>query len=243
MENQRHVRLSVVIPMYNESRICEETARLLDEYLSEQFPDGGYEVLFVNDGSKDDCGKKIAAIADGIRIRAEGYEVNRGKGGAVREGVLAAVGDFVIYTDCDLAYGLPMIGSMYREINEKSSDLVIGSRNLSADGYEGYTFLRKLMSKIYIRTIALLAGFHYSDSQCGFKCMKREAGQKIFREVVTTGFAFDLEVLILADKFGMKVTEYPVRVINHRESESKVHPVKDAIRMLSDVRKIKKIHN
>ena len=234
--------LSVVIPMYNESGICADTAAKLDEYLSSQFPEKNYEVIFVNDGSKDGCDKIIAGIADGDRIRLGGYPVNRGKGGAVKEGVLNAVGDYILYTDCDLAYGLPLIGDMYREITSEGSDLVIGSRNLKADGYEGYTALRKFMSKTYIKVISLIAGFHYTDSQCGFKCMKREAGQKIFNEVTTNGFAFDLEVLILADKFGMKVTEFPVRIINHRESESKVNPIKDTFRMLKDVRRMKKLH-
>ncbi|MCQ2426759.1 MAG: glycosyltransferase [Lachnospiraceae bacterium] len=234
--------LSVVIPMYNESGICADTAKQLDEYLASQFPDKNYEIVFVNDGSKDGCGDIIAKLADGVRIRAEGYPVNRGKGGAVKEGVLKAEGDYILYTDCDLAYGLPLIGDMYREITSEGSDLVIGSRNLRADGYEGYTALRKFMSKTYIKVISLVAGFRYTDSQCGFKCMKREAGQKIFNEVTTNGFAFDLEVLILADKFGMKVTEFPVRIINHRESESKVNPVRDTVRMLKDVRRMKKIH-
>ena len=237
-----NIVLSVIIPMYNEAGICADTAAQLDGYLAGLLPEKNYEIVFVNDGSGDGCDKIISSVADGERIRLAGYPVNRGKGGAVKEGVLNAKGDYILYTDCDLAYGLPLIGDMFREISEKGSDLVIGSRNLKADGYEGYTPLRKFMSKTYIKVISILAGFHYTDSQCGFKCMKREAGQKIFREVTTNGFAFDLEVLILADKFGMKVTEFPVRVINHRESESKVNPIKDTFRMLKDVRRMKKIH-
>jgi dolichyl-phosphate beta-glucosyltransferase len=98
------------------------------------------------------------------------------------------------------------------------------------------------MSRTYIRVISLLTGFHHSDSQCGFKCMKREAGHAIFSRCAIDGFAFDLEVLLLAEKAGFTVSELPVRIINHRQSESKVSPIKDTLRMLRDVRRMKKLH-
>ena len=98
------------------------------------------------------------------------------------------------------------------------------------------------MSRTYIRVISLLTGFHHSDSQCGFKCMKREVGHAIFSRCAIDGFAFDLEVLLLAEKAGFTVSELPVRIINHRQSESKVSPIKDTLRMLRDVRRMKKLH-
>ncbi len=124
----------------------------------------------------------------------------------------------------------------------RGSDLVIGSRNLSADGYEGYTALRKLMSKTYIKLISIIAGFKYSDSQCGIKALKNPAAKDIFGRCQVNGFAFDLEVLILAGKLKKTVTEFPVRVINHNEAESKVNPIKDTFKMIRDVMRIKKIH-
>lgn len=234
-------QLSVIIPMYNEAKIAADTVRTLDSYLASQFPARDYEIVFVNDGSRDNTADVVRPlISDTVRLA--GYPDNRGKGCAVRTGVLAAQGDYVLYTDCDLAYGTEIIKTMFDTISARGSDLVIGSRNISADGYEGYTPLRKLMSRTYIRIISLLTGFRHSDSQCGFKCMKREAGHAIFSRCAINGFAFDLEVLLLAEKAGFTVTELPVRIINHRESESKVNPIKDTFRMLRDVRRMKKLH-
>jgi len=234
-------QLSLVIPMYNEEKIAADTVKTLDGYLASQFPDRDYEIIFVNDGSRDGTdGAVRPLISDTVRL--VGYADNRGKGCAVRTGVLAACGDYVLYTDCDLAYGTEILTAMHRTIVERGDDLLIGSRNLSADGYEGYTPLRKLMSRTYIKILSLFTGFRHSDSQCGIKCMKRTAGQEIFRRCAINGFAFDLEVLLLAEKAGYTVSEYPARIINHRESESKVNPVKDTLRMLRDVRRMKKLH-
>ncbi len=234
-------RLSVLIPMYNEERIAADTAKTLSAYLDNAFPEGDYEIVFSNDGSRDNCAQVVRDL-NLPHVRVEGYPDNRGKGSAVREGILVCKGDAIVYTDCDLAYGCDAILNIWKKREETGSDLVIGSRNISADGYEGYTFLRKLMSKTYIKIISLFAGFHYTDSQCGIKCLKREAAHDIFSRCTVNGFAFDLEVLILADKLKKTVSEMAVKIINHNEAESKVNPVKDALRMIRDVRRIKKTH-
>ena len=228
--------------MYNEEKICAETAKTLDSYLRTFFGSEEYEIIFVNDGCRDRSAEIISSL--GMRqIRLTGYPDNRGKGSAVREGILAAQGAYILYTDCDLAYGTEVIGKMYREAVRCGCDILIGSRNISRDGYDGYTPLRKLMSKIYIKVISLFAGFHYTDSQCGIKCLRKEIAQKIFSECTTNGFAFDLEMLILADIYAARVSEFPVKIINHRQSESKVSPVRDAIKMIRDVRRMKKQHS
>ena len=235
------LKLSVIIPMYNEEKHAADTAKTLSAFLDEKFPDGDYEIIFSNDGSRDKCAEKVSEL-NLPHVRVIGYPDNRGKGSAVREGVMNSLGDAVVYTDCDLAYGCDAIYGIYSELVKTGSDLVIGSRNLRADGYEGYTALRKLMSKTYIKLISLVAGFKYSDSQCGLKCLRRNDAKDIFGRCTVNGFAFDLEVLILAGKLGKTVSEFPVRVINHHESESKVNPVKDTLKMIRDVSRIKKTH-
>ncbi len=227
--------------MYNEERIAADTANTLASYFDKVFPDGAYEIVFANDGSRDhsaDCIRNLKLP----HVRVVGYPDNRGKGSAIREGILACEGDAIVYTDCDLAYGCDAIRAIWKKQQETDSDLVIGSRNLRSDGYEGYTFLRKFMSKTYIKVISFLAGFPYTDSQCGIKCLTREAARDIFSRCTVNGFAFDLEVLILADKLQKKVTEQPVKIINHNETQSKVNPIKDTLRMIRDVQRIKKIH-
>ena len=123
-------------------------------------------------------------------------------------------------------------------MNSENADVVIGSRNIDNEGYSEYTFIRKIMSKTYIKIICIFGGFKLSDSQCGCKGFTKDAAKKIFSNCEIDGFAFDLEALLLATKMKMKIAEVPVKIINHRES--KINIVKDTFKMLSDLRKIKK---
>ncbi len=231
------MKLTIVIPMYNEEKIVADTARQTEAFLSENFPDS--EAVFVNDGSTDGTAAAFEAVLhDCPHLRLAGYEKNRGKGCAVRTGMLEGRGDIIAFTDCDLAYGLDVI----KEFAERnaSCDVCIGSRALHPGGYEGYSPLRKLMSKVYLLVIRLAAGFPWSDSQSGIKSFTNAAAKKIFGDArcVTDGFAFDLEALMLARSFGMSVTEIPVKIINHRASH--INPVRDTLRMLRQLRSIKK---
>ncbi len=230
------MKISLCIPMYNESSIIEDTLKTVSDYMEEHFED--YEVLFSDDGSTDNCRACVESFPN-ERIRAVGYENNMGKGAAIRHGVMNATGDIIIFTDCDLAYGLDVVKDAVNifEANE-DADIIIGSRNLMVDGYEGYTFIRKLASKIYVKCLALAVGFNLSDSQCGFKCFRGDKAHKIFADCQVDGFAFDFEVLIKANKIGAKILEIPVKIINHRES--KVNVLRDSVRMIRDVRIIKK---
>ena len=228
--------ISLIIPMYNESSIIKDTANTLHEYMSKNFE--SYEILFSDDGSKDGCGDMVRAMElPGVRV--VGYEQNQGKGCAVRTAILEAKGEIVMFTDADLAYGTDVIKKAYDElISKPEASMLIGSRNLSKDGYEGYTALRKLMSKVYIRILGLIGGFKLSDSQCGCKAFRGDAAKAIFSRCKVNGFAFDFESIMWAQKHEYKIVEMPVKIINHRES--KVNVFRDAFRMLSDVRKMKK---
>ncbi|MBE6632221.1 MAG: glycosyltransferase [Ruminococcaceae bacterium] len=228
--------ISVVIPAYNEEKIIAQTAKTLEDTLRRDFGED-FELILVSDGSTDRTAEIIESLVSD-RIRSCGYEKNRGKGGAVKEGILNSLGDIVLYTDCDLAYGADIIKTFAESFTDPSVDASIGSRRLDPEGYKEYTFLRKLMSGTYLMILKLFAGFSYSDSQCGIKAFRGEYARKIFTTLETPGFAFDLEALLLADKMKLKIKEIPVKIINHRES--KVSPVRDTLRMLRDLRKIKK---
>ena len=231
--------VSVVIPMYNEESIAQESMRELCSYMASNFED--WEVVVSNDGSRDRTKEIMTALSQEINgLRFVSYDDNRGKGSAIREGILATKGDTVIYTDCDLAYGTDIIKTIAKKLEADRSDIVIGSRNISDDGYAGYTFLRKLASKTYIKVICLAAGFSHSDSQCGIKCFKGDVARRIFATCQINSFAFDLEALMTAEAMGYRVTDQAVSIINHRESTSKVHLVKDTMKMLRDIRQIKK---
>jgi dolichyl-phosphate beta-glucosyltransferase len=238
VEEENNMRISVCIPMYNENAVIANTAQTLFEYMSATFGSGNFEIIFSDDGSLDGCGDTVRALdLEGVRV--VGYKKNRGKGCAVRTAVLEAKGDVVMFTDADLAYGTEVIGRAVEALeNTPDADLLIGSRNLSGDGYEGYTLLRKIMSKTYIKMLSLVGGFKLSDSQCGCKAFRREAAKNIFPRCEVDGFAFDFEAILWANKFDMKIIEMPVKVINM--GESKVNIVRDTIKMLSDLGKMKK---
>ena len=227
--------ITLIIPMYNESSIIAESAKTISEYMKNTFE--RYEVIFSDDGSKDDSAKIVREL-DLPNVRVVGYEQNHGKGCAIRTGMLAANGDIVMFTDADLAYGTDVIKRAYDLLKDADANMLIGSRNLSKDGYEGYTAMRKLMSKIYIKVLCVAGGFKLSDSQCGCKAYKGEAVKKIFERCKVDGFAFDFESILWAQKFGYKIVEMPVKIVNHRES--KVNAIRDTFRMLGDLRKMKK---
>lgn len=238
------MRVTVCIPMYNEASIAAQCARTLYSACADFAAASGdsYEIIFCDDGSSDNCAdivrREAAALGDAADIRVVGYEVNRGKGSAVRTAFAASAGDVVLYTDCDLAYGTDVIGEAVEKMKTIPADVLIGSRNVDESGYEGYTLLRKLASKTYILVLNLFAGFKLSDSQCGFKVFRGDAGRKIFRNCETDGFAFDIEALMIAGRLGFRIEEMGVKVINHRAS--KVHVLRDTFKMLSDLRRIKK---
>jgi dolichyl-phosphate beta-glucosyltransferase len=222
--------------MYNEASIICDTARTLSDYMAANFDD--YEIIFSNDGSKDGCGRMVEEL--GLpNVRVVGYEQNMGKGYAVRVAMLAAEGDYIMFTDADLAYGTDVIREVYETFKKNpDADMVIGSRNLSKDGYEGYTAIRKLASKVYIKVLSVIGGFKLSDSQCGCKAFTGKAAKKIFSLCEVNRFAFDFECILWAVKFGMKIVEMPVKIINHRES--KVNVLKDSFKMVRDILKMKK---
>ena len=227
--------ITLIIPMYNESRIIVDTAKTVSEYMRDNFE--SYEIIFCDDGSNDESARIVRELELPC-VRVVGYEQNHGKGCAVRKGMLEAKGEIVMFTDADLAYGTDVIKRAYDSLSNAEANMLIGSRNLSKDGYEGYTALRKLMSKVYIKVLCAVGGFKLSDSQCGCKAYKGEAVKKIFERCKVDGFAFDFESILWAQAFGYKIIEMPVKIVNHREST--VNVFKDTFKMLGDLRKMKK---
>lgn len=225
--------------MYNEAELVVDCAKRLTAALSARFDDGEWEIVFVDDGSTDGC-RDILAAENMPGVRAEGYEKNKGKGGAIRYGIPLCRGERIVYTDCDLAYGTDAVVGIYDAAGD--NDIEIGSRAIAEDGYAGYTKLRKLMSRVFVKIICLFAGFRYTDSQCGLKCLGNAAANDVFSRCTVDGFAFDLEMLIVADKLGYRVGEYPAKIIHNRERGSKVNPVRDTFRVLRDVVRIRKAH-
>ena len=228
--------MTVIIPMYNENGIIRETANTLSNYMEQNFEE--YEIIFFDDGSKDGCAETVKNM-ELKNVRVLGYGQNQGKGCAIRHAMLEAKGDVVMFTDADLAYGTDVIKRAYEFMCEHNdTNVLLGSRNISKDGYDGYTWVRKVMSKVYIKILGFVGGFKLSDSQCGCKTFRGQSAKDIFKRCEINGFSFDFEAILWAQMLGMKINEMPVKIINHRES--KINIVKDSLKMMKDVRNIRK---
>ncbi|MCL2096108.1 MAG: glycosyltransferase [Oscillospiraceae bacterium] len=240
--------LSLVIPVYNEENIIENTIISVVEFMNHNFGEN-CEAIFVNDGSRDNSvqiAEKIIKLNDiKNNIKIISYEKNRGKGYAVRTGIKSASGDIIFFTDCDLAYGLEIIREGYEIFNReenRQAGILIGSRRKHKEGYASYTLLRKVMSVTFFAVLRTVGGIRQTtDSQSGIKGFRREAAKKIFDLCEDDGWSFDYEVLLLAQKLGLKIIEMPARIINH--GKSRINPVRDGLKMFRAVSVIKKSVN
>lgn len=228
------MNVSLVIPAYNEREIVLDTIRASSAKLAELTED--YEVLIVDDGSTDGMAQLVRECGD-PHVRLESYTPNRGKGRAVRTGMMASRGEIILCTDADLAYGVDVFAVMLERFRAGDADLVIGSRRITGEGYKNYPPVRILASKCFGLLSRMVSGLSY-DTQCGIKGYRREAARAIFSQCTTDGFSFDFEVLMRAGGLGLKVEQIPVSVINFRAS--KVNVIRDSARMFWDVFRIRR---
>jgi len=224
--------LSVVIPAYDEqARIVVTLVRTL-EYLALRHPSS--EVIVVDDGSRDETASVVEELArTESRLRLIRLGANRGKGAAVRTGVLASHGARVLFMDADLATPLEELDKLLVYARQ-GCDVVIGSRGLSeSDIRERQPIARELMGRTFNVIVRSLLLGGYRDTQCGFKLFTRAAAQDLFGSQTLDGFAFDVEVLLLAKERGYRMRE--VAVVWYHAPNSKVSPVTDASRMFVDL--------
>jgi len=239
------MHLSVIIPSYNEEKRLPKTLEEIDKYLSRQdYPSlvpgqANYEILVVNDGSKDGtaevCGDLIGKIKN---LRLIDNKINQGKGAVVRQGMLEAKGDYRIFTDADNSTSIDQIEKMWPEFS-KGVDIVIGSRDIKGAVLDPpQPWIRSVILgegfKLFRKIVVGLWGIQ--DTQCGFKCLKKEAVEAAFPVCKINRFAFDPEILIIAGKLGYKIKEVPVYWKN--DPDSKVKP-KWIINMAIDLFKIR----
>lgn len=229
----QNAKISLIIPAYNEASIIRNTIESALGFLERSYSD--YELIISDDGSTDKTEKVARGINDS-HLRIIGHKPNKGKGCAVREGILAAEGDIVVYTDADLAYGIEAVGELIKKLNDEGTEIAIGSRKLHPEGFEDYPLIRLLASRLFSFLTGLLAGFHY-DTQCGLKAFSLRSAKQIFSRCKSDGFAFDFEVMMLAKGLSFSVTQLPVKIINHRES--KVQVLRDSIKMFGDIIRIR----
>ncbi len=227
------VRLTVVVPAYREERIGDTVRRLRAE-LTPIADDGGLEIVVVDDGSHDGTAEKAEDAGADVVLR---QPVNRGKGAAVRTGVLAARGRVVAFTDADLSYAPDQLIGLLERV-EDGWDVVVGSRRHT----DTTTLMRARRIReiggraINVLTKVVLLGQH-RDTQCGLKAFRSDVGRLIFSHSHVDGFAFDVEVFHLVERYHLSLTEVPVRVQNSPRSTVKV--VRDALRLVRDLFRIR----
>lgn len=230
------VTLSVVIPAYNEE---QRLGRTLTETLAYfHLQSYRHEIVVVDDGSKD----RTVAIAEEFgqlskgAVRVVRNPGNRGKGFAVRNGVLAATGDVVLFFDADLSTPLTEVPKVVGPIVRGESDVVIGSRRTAQRATQ--TALRRFIGGQFRRLRRALLGLSFHDTQCGFKAFGRDAALAVFSQQKISGFAFDVEVLLLAQEQGWRTLDRPVEWV-HQEG-SKVRPFVSSMQMLMELVKIRR---
>jgi dolichyl-phosphate beta-glucosyltransferase len=226
--------LSVVIPAYNEEvRIIPTIGAIAAHVVTLGF---AWELIVSDDGSKDNTVGVVEELGL-ANLRVIRAPQNEGKGSAVRRGMLAARGQYVLFDDADNSTPIEEVGKVLQKLTHEGYDVAVGSR--AADGAEEASkgLLRRTMSSGLRWIVA--AGFRIGvrDTQCGFKMFTHEAAQRLYSAQTIDGFSFDLEILYLADKFGYQIAEVPVAWVD--APGSKVDPAKEVRRFLRDLVKIK----
>ena len=198
--------LSVVIPAYNEEERLKKHVPDICAYLARK----SFEIIVVNDGSKDNT----ARLARELEVRLVDLQPNRGKGGAVKAGMLAAQGRYVLFTDADQSTPIGEVEKLLAKL-ETGYDIAIGSRAIpGAEVEQPQVWYRALAGKLFgVGTrLFCIRGIH--DTQCGFKAMKREVAQKIFPQVTSDTAIFDIEMLVVATREGYRIAEVPVHWVH-----------------------------
>jgi dolichyl-phosphate beta-glucosyltransferase len=225
--------LSVVIPAHDEAERIGPTLQRVIAYLRGQAYT--WEVVVVDDVSRD----ATAAAAEQFQAREPRLRLLRrsaepGKGAAVRAGMLAARGQRVLFSDADLSTPIEEVEKLLAAVEREGYDIAIGSRGLpQSDLRVRQPWYREAMGRAFNLMVRAMALRGFRDTQCGFKLFRGEVVRDLFCRQTINGFAFDVEILFLAIKRGLRVKEVPVTWIN--SPRSKVDPVRDSLRMARDM--------
>jgi dolichyl-phosphate beta-glucosyltransferase len=226
--------LTVLIPAYNEQDRLGPTLAQLESFFDKSAID--YRILVIDDGSQDETAK--ITHGRGYRISTLRLPAHRGKGAAVRAGMLAATGSVVAFTDADLPYDLRNLLKGYEYIRRGGCEIVFGARDLTGSAAQVSRRLsRRMSTKLFRYFVSSLISREVTDTQCGLKLFSRPAAISIFSQTTVDGFAFDAEVVYLANQLDISYRRIPVTLINEHSSTLSLR--RDAIPMMRDVLKIR----
>ena len=223
--------LSIVIPSYNEEARLPRSLEKVRAYVAEHHPDA--EVIVVDDGSKDGTARVVEQWQrewPALRLVPNGG--NRGKGYSVRHGMLGARGRVALFTDADLSAPIEEADKLLDALRD--ADVAFGSRAMNRDLISVHqSRLREVAGIIFNRCVRLFTGLSFEDTQCGFKAFQLDRSRIIFEQQRVERFGFDPEILFLAKRHGLRAVEVPVRWAH--DPATKVHVIRDSLRMFSDL--------
>lgn len=227
---------SLVVPAYNEADRIGQTLRHALSYL-EKTTSPGSELIVVNDGSTDatsDVVRSVFAVSSPITTLLLEHSPNRGKGAAVRQGLLAAKNPIGLFSDADFSTPIEEAPKLIEPIVAGDVDVAFGSRALDRSLIGNrQSWRREQGGRVFNLIVRLVTGLPYWDTQCGFKAFRLDVFRPILERAKTDGFGFDVELLYLARKANLRLREIPVRW-NHYEG-SKVSYFRDSLRMLREI--------
>jgi len=236
MAQEDFYRLSIVIPVYNEEQRLGPTLTRLGEYLSGK--PYTWELIVVDDGSRDRSVEVAGQAGLGEALRVVEHKVNRGKGAAVRTGMAAVRGQFALFSDSDLSTPIEEIEKFWPWF-EEGYDVVIGSRGLSTSQIEVHQSLhREWMGRFFNVLVRALVVPGIHDTQCGFKMFTQRAVERIFPRLQLEGWAFDVELLAVAQQQGLRTAEVPVRWVN--SPDTRVRTFRASSQMLCDLLRLRR---
>lgn len=229
-------KYSIIIPAYNEAKRLGATLdRVLGHVAALRWD---AEVIVVNDGSRDQTPEIVRARAkENAAVKLLENPGNHGKGYSVRNGMLHAGGEILLFTDADLSSPIEEASKLFTAI-EGGADVTIGSRWLRPElQAKRQSWLRQFYGRLFNLALRILLGLKFKDTQCGFKAFNRRAAKALFSLQEIEGWGFDPELLYLARRLGLKVEEVPV-VWSHTEG-TRISPLRDGLRMFADALKIR----
>jgi dolichyl-phosphate beta-glucosyltransferase len=222
--------LSIIIPAYNEARRLPATLDKILSYLAQQPYTA--EVVVVENGSTDATADIVRRrMADTPTLKLIESQV-RGKGNAVREGMLTAQGDYLFMCDADLSMPITELAKFF-PLDGPTYDVAIGSREAQGAVRYHEPRMRHIMGRVFNLLVKVMAVPGFEDTQCGFKCFRRDVAQDVFARQTLNGWGFDVEVLYIALKRGYRVAEIPIHW--YYQADSRVQPVKDTLHMVRDL--------
>ena len=227
------MQLSLIIPAYNEEKLIRGSLSEFVSYLNKK--DYSWEIIVADDGSSDNTSKIVKSF-NNPKIKLVALAKNQGKGAALKAGFLKAEGEYQIFSDADLSVPIPTIEPFMQQL--KDYDVVIASRRVrGAEIKVHQPWLRENMGRVFTALTQILTGSSVVDFTCGFKGFRKNAAKQIFGKSLISRWAYDAEIVFLAEKKGLKILQHPVSWINRKDTRVRLNRV--VLESLRDLTRIR----